>query len=490
MNERKYSLVVNVLLLLTVVLPYGDFAFGEPRTETANFGHDVIALYRKGRVPEGRRALLALARSNLEGWRRIKKNRPIDIEARLGIYHIAWLIPKCLKLDMMHAKQKNIAPEVIAISEEVLSALDAALIIARKGPAPTAHLQGTIGSAEVAGARLVTDLARALKDTGEEARAQELAQRHVKFLNITVDTLLAQAPAKPLPYGHQVLKFYEAGRLKEARSALVQVVRREIEAGKKIRGNSRRDLEMRLGVSIVAHLIRSCLELETKAAGKGPLPAQVVAVANELTVAIDGALTYVAEQPEVTERVKALAAGTRQSKLYLVVSLTHSLLATGDRKSATAVANKHAAFLAKMGKPAEGLLDEALPAEPGAADSPQGGDSHDPWRAITIASWGCTVIAFVLALWTRRRRAASSSGARRRGWNGRRHGAEPWGACLFAFHVPTHQVWGVSAMHHGNPPRYAAGLFCIGQFRTICTRSEGPAGVVGCLGESDSLVVI
>ena len=138
--------------------------------------------------------------------------------------------------------------------------------------------------------------------------------------------LPAEPPAKPRPYGHQVLALYEKGQLKEARRALVQFVRREFEAGKRITGNSPRDMEQRLGVCMVASLVGRSLEFETKAAGNGPLPAGVVAIANELTAAIDGALAYVAEQPEVTERVKSVAGSARQSKLYLVIGLVRALV--------------------------------------------------------------------------------------------------------------------------------------------------------------------
>jgi hypothetical protein len=181
-----------------------------------------------------------------------------------------------------------------------------------------------------------------------------------------------------LPFGHQVLKLYEAGRPAEARAALVRLVHRESEAARKFEDTGPLSMEMRLGVALAADLTRRCIDLEGKVSGDGPLPPEVVAAADAVTATLDASLEYVAQQPHVTERVNSRVEGARESKKNLVVALIRAHVRNGDRKAATAVADRHAAFLAEMGKPAEELLAQEMRNAGGPGQPPQHGRAQAP----------------------------------------------------------------------------------------------------------------
>jgi hypothetical protein len=168
---------------------------GAAPTEVRSFGHKILVLYQSGKVPEARRALVDLARKQIEAWDRIEGDQRRDVEARLGISQVAWLITKCLGLDAKYSVRREVPSEIVRVSEQVLSALDTALVQARKAPQSHPRFQSALNSARRSKERLVIDLVRALHRAGEKARARAMAERYQEVLRrkgVSIEQLLGQ----------------------------------------------------------------------------------------------------------------------------------------------------------------------------------------------------------------------------------------------------------------------------------------------------------
>jgi ankyrin repeat protein len=115
--------------------------------------------------------------------------------------------------------------------------------------------------------------------------------------------------AEPLPPGHQVIALYQAGKLPEARKALLDWVGDSAEAAKRTEARHPIDLESKLGHSAAVNLVVYCFRLDRQARGRAKVPPELLEAAKLARDTMQGAI----------EETKRLEAGNSPLVTFRVV---------------------------------------------------------------------------------------------------------------------------------------------------------------------------
>jgi hypothetical protein len=124
-------------------------------------------------------------------------------------------------------------------------------------------------------------------------------------------------PSAPLPPGHEVFALYEAGKLEEARKALVEFVKVNTAAGDRKVIEDAIDAEERLGVNIAADVVLYCFTLEQK---YGSPSKELLQASRDARAAVDKAVKEVSGKFTDSERVAQVLEYCQSRKAKLLAT--------------------------------------------------------------------------------------------------------------------------------------------------------------------------
>lgn len=178
----------------------------------------------------------------------------------------------------------------------------------------------------------------------------------VFVVGVTATSLFAEASRRlsaPLPPGHKVFALYEAGKLEEARKALVEFVKVHTASGDRIVIEDAIDAETRLGVNVAVDVVLQCFTFEQK---YGSPSKELLEASRDAMAAVDKAVKEVTGKFTDSERVTKVLEYCQSRKAKLLAAEIVALRNDGQSEQAKTLVEQNAAFLTAQGVPVESLL--------------------------------------------------------------------------------------------------------------------------------------
>jgi hypothetical protein len=180
-------------------------------------------------------------------------------------------------------------------------------------------------------------------------------------------------------FGEEVIELYKAGRLDAARKRLSNVVKRQIWHAERLRegDGARRNLELRLGISLSASLLVRCFALEAKHGDAANVPQELVALSQEVLDNLTTVLEDVRKAPTAPPRNTGYA---QRRKKLLLTRLIAALRSAGQEERARAVVARYRKFIDAQRIPVEHLAPKVT------MEFERGGDTEEivSGRALAI----------------------------------------------------------------------------------------------------------
>jgi len=162
-------------------------------------------------------------------------------------------------------------------------------------------------------------------------------------------TRLSKTASEGSPPHARIYRLYEAGKLVEARSALLKFVRENAEPSIKLKPSRQIDVETKLAIGVVANVVSHCIDMERIHGEPRVFPQKLREAARLTREALDTVIGQVGDAVAGNGRLAAQLVHALEQKQSLVVAEIGALRSAGDTGEVRALAERYSGFFRSRG---------------------------------------------------------------------------------------------------------------------------------------------